>query len=179
MRIASAAGTGGRAGSARAAGASRVAGAAWAAGKSIAPALMAIALALPAVALAQAPTPTPAPQTAVPEAPRAPEAPEAPRVNDFPTQARVEYVYECMQENGGASMQEMFYKCICAADAVAARISYERWVELSVFNAARPMAGERGAYVRERKDSSAMMKAYRELQTGARNTCFIRQPEAR
>lgn len=173
MRIASAAGTGG---GARAAGASRIAGAAWAAGESISAVLMAIALALPAVALAQAPTSAPAPQTAVPEAPK---APEAPRVNDFPTQARVEYVYECMQENGGASMQEMFYKCICAADAVAARISYERWVELSVFNAARPMAGERGAYVRERKDSSAMMKAYRELQTGARNTCFIRQPEAR
>lgn len=173
MRIASAAGTGG---GARAAGASRIAGAAWAAGESISAVLMAIALALPAVALAQAPTTAPAPQTAVPEATK---APEAPRVNDFPTQARVEYVYECMQENGGASMQEMFYKCICAADAVAARISYERWVELSVFNAARPMAGERGAYVRERKDSSAMMKAYRELQTGARNTCFIRQPEAR
>lgn len=131
-----------------------------------------LALALPAAVMAQAPAPAPG-------QPTAPAPAEAPRANDFPTQARVEYVYECMQENAGPPMQEMFYKCICAADAVAARVSHERWVELSVFNAARPMAGERGAYVRERKDSPAMLRAYRELQTSARNACFIRQPEAR
>ena len=155
-------------------------------------ALVAMALMLPASVLAQAPAAAPGQQTADPPAtstaPAAPSpgpspasgpAANAPRPNDFPTQARVEYVYACMEENAGPSMQEMFYKCICAADAVAARVSHERWVELSIFNAARPMAGERGAYLRERKDSPAMLRAYRELQASARESCFIRSPESR
>ena len=158
-------------------------------------ALVAMALMLPASVLAQAPAAAPGQQTADPPAtstaPAVPAAPTpgsspapgqaaaAPRPNDFPTQARVEYVYACMKENAGPPMQEMFYKCICAADAVAARVSHERWVELSIFNAARPMAGERGAYLRERKDSPAMLRAYRELQASARESCFIRSPESR
>jgi len=97
--------------------------------------------------------------------------------NDFPTQARVEYVLECMSENAGPPSQEMFYKCVCAADAVASRVSYERWVELSVFNAARPIAGERGAYLRERRDAPSLMRAYREVQASAYKSCFIRTPE--
>jgi hypothetical protein len=82
-----------------------------------------------------------------------------------------------MSENAGPPPQEMFYKCICAADAVAARVSYDRWVELSVFNAARPIAGERGAYLRERRDAPGLMRAYREVQASAFKSCFIRTPE--
>lgn len=140
----------------------------------------------PAPTLAQAPAATTAPAPADATAKAGPataatpaDAPAKVRVNDFPTQARVEYVYECLAENPGPSMQEMFYKCICAADAVAARVSHDRWVELSVFNAARPMAGERGAYVRERADAPAMLRAYRELQADARKSCFIKPPEDR
>lgn len=95
------------------------------------------------------------------------------KINDFPTQARVEYVLGCMDDNAERPKQEMFYKCVCAADAVAARVSHDRWVELSVFNSARPIAGERGAYVRERRDAPAMMRAYRELQANAYKSCFI------
>ena len=151
---------------------------------------VAMALMLPASASAQAPAGAAGQQTPMPAAPAssaspapssaAPgEAASAPRANDFPTQARVEYVYACMEENAGPSKQEIFYKCICAADAVAARVSHDRWVELSIFNAARPMSGERCAYLRERKDSPAMLRAYRELQASARASCFIRPPESR
>ena len=99
------------------------------------------------------------------------EAP-AERVNDFPTLARVEYVFECLAENPGPR-HEMLYKCVCAVDRVAEVVSYDRWVDLSTFFKAQPMAGERGAYVRERADIQSQLKSYRELQARAKKACFI------
>jgi RecA-family ATPase len=98
--------------------------------------------------------------------------PAAERANDFPTLARVEYVFECLGDNPGPR-HEMLYKCVCAVDRVAEKIPYDRWVDLSTFFKAQPMAGERGAYVRERSDIQSHLKSYRELQAGAKKACFI------
>lgn len=94
------------------------------------------------------------------------------RANDFPTLARVEYVFDCLNQNQGPR-HEMVYKCVCAADRVAEAVPYERWVDLSTFFNAQPMAGERGAYVRERSDIQSQLKSYRELQLNAKKACFI------
>ncbi len=110
-------------------------------------------------------------QTAAPAASGQAQAP-AERVNDFPTLARVEYVFECLGENPGPR-HEMLYKCVCAVDRVAETVSYDRWVDLSTFFKAQPMAGERGAYVRERADIQSQLKSYRELQARAKKACFI------
>jgi hypothetical protein len=112
-------------------------------------------------------------QQAVPAQPSLPPEAAAPRANDFPTLARVEYVFECLSENAGPR-HEMVYKCVCAVDRVAEAISYDRWVDLSTFFKAQPMAGERGAYVRERSDIQAQLKSYREVQQNAKKACFIR-----
>ena len=96
----------------------------------------------------------------------------AAEVNDFPTLARVEYVLECLNDNAG-HRHEMVYKCVCAVDRVAETVPYDRWVELSTFFKAQPMAGERGAYVRERSDIREQLKSYRELQIKAKKACFI------
>jgi hypothetical protein len=94
------------------------------------------------------------------------------RPNDYPTLARVEYVFDCLNENPGPR-HEMVYKCVCAADRVAEAVPYDRWVDLSTFFNAQPMAGERGAYVRERADIQSQLKSYRELQLNAKKACFI------
>jgi hypothetical protein len=112
-------------------------------------------------------------QQAAPAQPSSPPAAAAERANDFPTLARVEYVFECLSENAGPR-HEMVYKCVCAADRVAEAIPYDRWVDLSTFFKAQPMAGERGAYVRERSDIQAQLRSYREVQQNARNACFIK-----
>ncbi len=104
-------------------------------------------------------------------APSAAQA-SAPGVNDYPTLARVEYVFECLGENAG-QRHEMVYKCVCAADRVAEAIPYDRWVDLSTFFKAQPMAGERGAYVRERFDIREQINSYRDLQLSAKKACFI------
>jgi len=97
----------------------------------------------------------------------------AERPNDYPTLARVEYVFDCLNENPGPR-HEMVYKCVCAADRVAEAVPYDRWVDLSTFFNAQPIAGERGAYVRERSDIQAQLKSYREIQLNAKKACFIR-----
>jgi hypothetical protein len=112
-------------------------------------------------------------QQAAPAQSSSPPEAAAARANDFPTLARVEYVFECLAENAGPR-HEMVYKCVCAADRVAEAIPYDRWVDLSTFFKAQPMAGERGAYVRERSDIQAQLKSYREVQQNARRACFIR-----
>lgn len=48
--------------------------------------------------------------------------------NDFPTDARAEYVFACMATN--AQTREFLRKCSCAVDAVAARLSYDEYVHV-------------------------------------------------
>ena len=55
---------------------------------------------------------------------------DAARANDFPTQARVEFVLDCMRSSK-ASPQESMYKCSCAIDYIATKVNYATWVDLS------------------------------------------------
>jgi hypothetical protein len=68
--------------------------------------------------------------------------------NDFPTQARVEFVLGCMDEQGGQSYDTL-YKCVCLVDAIAAEMSHDEFVEAQVFSQLRSTAGERGAVFRD------------------------------
>jgi len=93
--------------------------------------------------------------------------------NDFPTRARVEYVLACMQD-GKMPAQEAMYKCSCAIDAIAAKVSYSKWVDLSTIANGITIAGERGGVMRDMKDARKLVASYRELQESAKKTCFIR-----
>lgn len=92
--------------------------------------------------------------------------------NDFPTLSRVEYVEACRQQFDRPP-QELIYKCSCAIDKIAQIVDHDTWISLLTFNNAAPIAGERGAYLRERKDTRTKVKSYRELQAKARSSCFL------
>ncbi|MGE5096956.1 MAG: S1 family peptidase [Betaproteobacteria bacterium] len=100
-----------------------------------------------------------------------PAADSAPRVNDFPTHARSEYVLGCMREHNMA--QEALYKCSCAIDAIAAKVDYETWVDLSTVANATTIAGERGGVMRDMKDGRKLIAVYREIQDNAKKSCFL------
>ncbi len=93
--------------------------------------------------------------------------------NDFPTRARVEFVLTCMSESK-ASQQESMYKCSCAIDAIADKVSYATWVDLSTVANGTTIAGERGGVMRDMKDGRKLIASFRELQDSAKKTCFIR-----
>lgn len=91
--------------------------------------------------------------------------------NDFPTHARTEFVLACMREHG--MQQETLYKCSCAIDAIAGRMSYEAWVDLSTVANGISIAGERGGVMRDIKDGRRQAATFREIQEGAKKSCFI------
>ena len=92
--------------------------------------------------------------------------------NDFPTQARVEFVLDCMRTSKSPP-QEAIYKCSCAIDVIATKVNYETWVELSTVANATTIAGERGGAMRDLKDGRKMIASFRELQDNAKKSCFL------
>jgi hypothetical protein len=92
--------------------------------------------------------------------------------NDFPTRARVEFVLKCMRESK-VSQQESMYKCSCAIDAIADKIDYGTWVDLSTIADGTTIAGERGGVMRDMKDGRKLIASYRELQESAKKSCFL------
>ena len=96
------------------------------------------------------------------------------RANDFPTQARVEFVLDCMRSSK-VSPQESMYKCSCAIDSIAAKVDYATWVDLATVANATTMAGERGGVMRDLKDGRKMIASFRELQAEAKKQCFLNE----
>jgi hypothetical protein len=92
--------------------------------------------------------------------------------NDFPTRARIEYVLACMRESK-APQQEAMYKCSCAIDAIAARIRYSEWIDLSTIANGITIAGERGGVMRDIKDGRKRIASFKDLQASAKKQCFL------
>ena len=94
--------------------------------------------------------------------------------NDFPTRARVEFVLTCMSESK-APPQESMYKCSCAIDAIADKVDYATWVDLSTVANGITIAGERGGVMRDLKDGRKIIASFRELQGEAKKRCFLNE----
>lgn len=92
--------------------------------------------------------------------------------NNYPTVDRVEYVLECLRDNGGE--QEYLYKCSCAIDAVAKQLKYEDYVEASTAARHQRLAGERGGLFRDPEPAKKMAKKYREVLQQAKQQCRVK-----
>lgn len=93
--------------------------------------------------------------------------------NDFPTQARVEFVLGCMNEQGGQSYDSL-YKCVCVVDAVAAEMSYEEFAQAQVFSQLRTTAGERGGVFRDPEQARSLVAKLTAVLERARAQCFVK-----
>ena len=92
--------------------------------------------------------------------------------NDFPTVERVLYVQECMRAHPGPNY-EMVNKCACALDALATTVKFEDYVTMATASNANSIGGERGGYIRDSESLQVLIKRYRELQSRAKNSCYI------
>lgn len=97
--------------------------------------------------------------------------PVAARAHDFPTQDRVEYVLECMNEHQGK--QAYLYKCSCAIDRIAQAVRYDEYVEIATALRHQAMSGQRGAAFRDPPSVKAMAGKYKALQEQARKACDV------
>lgn len=60
--------------------------------------------------------------------------------NDYPTIARADYVFACMQVNG--QTREALEKCSCSIDQIAAVLSYDKYEEAETIKSLQLRGGE-------------------------------------
>jgi hypothetical protein len=92
--------------------------------------------------------------------------------NDFPTQARVEYVLGCMDSRGGQKYENL-YSCICVIDKIAEQIAYDEYVEGEVFVQLRATPGERGGVFRDPDRASLLTQKINDITEVANKSCLV------
>jgi hypothetical protein len=100
----------------------------------------------------------------------------AAQANDFPTNARVLYVEDCIRANPGPYF-EMVSKCSCAVDAMAEQVTYDEFTNMQTISNGLSIGGERGNTIRDTPSLQPELKKYRELQTRVSKDCFIKDPK--
>ncbi len=66
--------------------------------------------------------------------------------NDYPTEARADYVYACMQANGGT--RDALRRCSCSIDVIASILPYEKYVEAETVMSIVQVGGEKSGIFR-------------------------------
>jgi len=90
--------------------------------------------------------------------------------NDYPTEARADYVFGCMKSNG--ETQDAMHRCSCSIDVIATLISYPAYEEASTFLSLGQISGENGAMFRNAKMSKTSVADLRRAQAEAEMRCF-------
>jgi hypothetical protein len=93
--------------------------------------------------------------------------------NDFPTQARVEFVLGCMNEQGGQTYDTL-YKCVCLVDAIAAEIGYDEFAQAQVFSQLRSTPGEQGGVFRDPDQARSLVAKLQAATERGKAKCLIR-----
>jgi len=92
-----------------------------------------------------------------------------PPAHDYPTLARVEYVNQCINYNGGKLAA--LYQCSCAIDRIADALSFDEFVEATTFMKNANMPGEGGGMFRDSDRGRKLVKSYRELENESLRRC--------
>lgn len=98
--------------------------------------------------------------------------PLAVAANDYPTQARVEFVLGCMNEHGGQSYDTL-YPCVCLIDRIADEMSYDEFAEAQVFAQLRSTPGERGGMFRGPERARRLTDKLESLLEHSQARCFV------
>jgi hypothetical protein len=91
--------------------------------------------------------------------------------HNFPTLARVEYVQECINRTGG--QQTNMYQCVCVVDRIAESMSYDEFVESSMFAKYSTLPGEGGGLFRDTDEAKEKAKLYRTVEANAFRACNL------
>ncbi|MHB0777153.1 hypothetical protein [Halomonas sp. WWR20] len=97
---------------------------------------------------------------------------QEPPQNDYPTQARVEYVFGCMQQLGGENYDNL-YKCSCSIDRIADQVSYADFVAMDTFARGQRAGGERPEVLREGRQAESGRANLAKIKHQAATQCLI------
>ncbi len=90
--------------------------------------------------------------------------------NDYPTAARAEYVFACMNSNG--STPDALNRCSCAIDTIATAVPYKTYEQAETILRMRHQAGGYLAQEFRIAVSNAILDELEEAQAEADVTCF-------
>ena len=90
--------------------------------------------------------------------------------NDYPTDARAEYVFACMAVNG--QTQDVLRRCSCSVDTIASILPYDDYVSAETVLRMRFGGGEAGALFRGSPAMRAIVADLRRAQAEAEMLCF-------
>lgn len=101
----------------------------------------------------------------------APALAQGPSVeNDYPTEARADYVFACMQTNG--QTRDALTRCSCSIDQIASILPYDDYVAAETVLMMRLGAGERSAMFRGTPAVREIAANLRRAQAEAEMLCF-------
>ncbi len=90
--------------------------------------------------------------------------------NDYPTQARVDYVFGCMAANG--QTHDAMERCSCSIDVIASILPYDRYVEAETILSMRQGVGQQASVFRSTKQFDDIVADLRRTQAEAEIRCF-------
>jgi hypothetical protein len=90
--------------------------------------------------------------------------------NDYPTEARADYVFVCMKTDG--ETQEMLRRCSCSIDVIASLLPYDRYVAAQTVASMNQVQGQIGTMFRASQQTKAMLDDLRRAQAEAEVRCF-------
>ncbi len=90
--------------------------------------------------------------------------------NDYPTVARADYVFACMQTNG--QTREALEKCSCSIDQIAALLPYDEYEQAETILSVRQKGGENVAMFNSYAPMIEKVKNLKRAQVEAELRCF-------
>jgi hypothetical protein len=90
--------------------------------------------------------------------------------NDYPTEARADYVFVCMATNG--QTREALRRCSCSIDVIASILPYEKYVDAETVLAMRQVQGERVGMMRTAAVANDFVRDLKRAQAEGDVRCF-------
>ena len=91
-------------------------------------------------------------------------------LNDYPTSARVDYVFGCMKANG--ETPQTLEQCSCSIDVIATLLPYERYVSAETVLRMAQVPGVLGSQFRSTEQAKTAVDDLRRAQAEAEVRCF-------
>jgi hypothetical protein len=91
-------------------------------------------------------------------------------INDYPTSARVEYVFGCLKANG--ETRQAIQQCSCSVDVVASLLPYQRYITAETVLSMSQVRGDMGSPFRTSEQAASALNDLRRAQAEAEVRCF-------
>jgi len=95
---------------------------------------------------------------------------QADDLNDYPTKARVDYVFGCMKANG--ETEHLLEQCSCSIDIIASILPYDRYVTAETVLRMIQVPGNLGGQFRSTEHAKTAVDDLRRAQAEAEVRCF-------